>query len=948
MNGMKSARTTGSGVKKNRIIVQDAWVAPMKKKFAFSGLKRGPKLLFLASGIISTLWFLFRVIPKPSRATYPCMRVAAPLMSGFVAYLLSLGGLAVFVRYARRNFLRSRYIIAACLVFAALIFAGIFLLQSSPDSFATELSRSGPDDGPNQPMGSGQGVFPGRVVWVWNPKATNSECLNVFDFCRPENTNQGVVNKMLVDAVLKLGGDPNLNKSWDALFRSFNFKKSQVEKGYSPGESFFIKVNQGTANGYLRNIGRNGGFDVPERVSKSQKAQSGLVGTCETYPSVVLEILRELVYVVGVDQRDISIGDPMSHIYNYNYEVWATEFPDVLYVDRATSSHGRTRIHPTEKDLLFYSDKTQRDKLYDVIEDADYLINVANLKPHGRAGISLTAKNHFGTHASRSSYHLHYSLISPVSVGNPSNGGYGKYRAMVDMMGSKYLGRNTLLYVVDALYGGGSLETRVPVKYFMPPFNNDWSNSVFLSQDQVALESVCYDFLRTEWNGTYAHSSANNAFESMPNANGVDDYLHQAADPSNWPTGITYDPDQSGQALGSLGVHEHWNNAGQKQYSRNLGLPRGIELISVPEGLVGGNGPAISESKDWLAKAPVSVDQEDEAESSSGTRSTLKVLSVEEAGFDGVFKAKKFYSLTVDTENRRWFLCDAGIVSFDGNKWSIHNQNRKISDSELKDVAYDYSDFGDELWFATSTGATVASIPIDARSGATTYYSGNSPISSENVASVVVGHGSLRWFGTDKGISAFYKDKWLTSAYQRKYPEYMFADFPITAMATSPDGDSLYVGTMGAGVTRVFRNDVDAISGASEYAQWGPIELPSDTIYSIWITRNGTQWFGTAAGAARHVGYNTIDDWTVFNKENGLIDNKVQAIAADYYGRVWFGTEKGVSVYDHVSMSSFTEEDGLTSNNILFISVDHEGLVWLGTDKGLTSYSNGVFTKYTD
>jgi hypothetical protein len=120
----------------------------------------------------------------------------------------------------------------------------------------------------------------------------------------------------------------------------------------------------------------------------------------------------------------------------------------------------------------------------------------------------------------------------------------------------------------------------------MAPFKNDWSNSLFLSLDQVALESVCYDFLRTEWNGSHIHNAINNSCENNPNWNGVDDYLHQAADPSNWPAGIVYDPDNSGKPLASLGVHEHWNNAVDKQYSRNLGTGTGIELVSVPETLV--------------------------------------------------------------------------------------------------------------------------------------------------------------------------------------------------------------------------------------------------------------------------------------------------------------------------------------------------------------------------
>ena len=157
------------------------------------------------------------------------------------------------------------------------------------------------------------------------------------------------------------------------------------------------------------------------------------------------------------------------------------------------------------------------------------------------------------------------------------------------MMGSRYMGRNTMISIIDGLFGGGAEETGQPVKYFMPPFNNNWSNSLFVAIDQVALDSVCYDFLREEWNGTRQHSSLNNNREDGPSVHGVDDYLHQAADRNYWPEGIVYDPDNSGTPIPSLGVHEHWNNSVKKQYSRNLGKNYGIELVSIPEGLVGGN-----------------------------------------------------------------------------------------------------------------------------------------------------------------------------------------------------------------------------------------------------------------------------------------------------------------------------------------------------------------------
>ena len=260
--------------------------------------------------------------------------------------------------------------------------------------------------------------------------------------------------------------------------------------------------------------------------------------------------------------------------------------------------------------------------------------------------------------------------------------------------------------------------------------------------------------------------------------------------------------------------------------------------------------------------------------------------------------AKNFFASTVDEDNTVWFLTESGIVSFDGAKWILHNKNRKVATTGVKGVVYDFSSYGPELWLATPQGATVASLPVDARSGATTYYLDNSKIISENVLAVAVGKKEMRWFGTDKGISAFRSKKWLTNSYARKYPEGMFQDYPITSMATSIDGDSLYVGTLGGGVLRVYRNDVDAVSGASEYAAWGPILMPSDSVYSIHISTDGTQWFGTNKGLAKHTGYNTLEGWMIITSADGLADDFVQAISSDSKGKLYFGTKNGLSVYN--------------------------------------------------
>jgi len=548
-----------------------------------------PKLLFLLLGIISTIWFLIRVIPKPSRASYPCMRIAAPFMSGFVLYLLALGGIIVAKRKAKRKLFNVRYLSTGLLTFGVIVTMAITPSQNTNTYYQDLPTKSGPDDGPNQPIGKALGVNPGRVVWIWNPEATNENCTTNFDtkdwYWKPENTNQKVVGRMISEALNKLSGKTTIKESWNVLFRYHNIRKNQKNRGYTKSEKIFIKINQGTSRWLLSQEDKKNGYYFPTTLKPEEERRRVSLGATETGPYVVLELLRELVNELGVNQTDIAVGDPMTDTYGHNYTLWFTEFPGVVYIDKFSTNFGRTLINPTSNDLLFYSDKTQSDKLYDIVEKADYLINVANLKPHVWAGISLTAKNHFGSQARPTAAHLHYSLMAPRG-GIPSNPGYHKYRVLVDLMGSKYLGQNTLLYLVDGLFGGGGSETKPPVKYFMTPFNNDYSNSIFLSQDQVALESVCFDFLRTEWNGINKHDALNNVPETGPNMNGVDDYLHQAADSSNWPAGLLYDPDNSGKPLSSLGTHEHWNNAEKKQYSRNLGFDKGIELVSIPDSLV--------------------------------------------------------------------------------------------------------------------------------------------------------------------------------------------------------------------------------------------------------------------------------------------------------------------------------------------------------------------------
>jgi hypothetical protein len=551
------------------------------------------RIIFLFLGISSTLWFLVRVIPKPSRASYPCMRAAAPFMSGFVLYLLSITGAFVAFRKSKQLFKKAKYVLAALLLILAAIAGTISLTVNTKKTSAAVMAYTLPE-GPNNPMGEAKGILPGRVVWAWDKDATNENCTNSYGdpgttadndgYYMDKNNDQDVIDRMVKDVVLQLTGKSNIPEAWDAMFKYFNNKKGKGEVGYSSDETIFIKINQGTA-GWASN---------PTGYTRIEG--SWAYAKSETAPQMPLCILKHLVEDAGVPEENIYIGDPIAHIWADVYDKLHAAYPNVHYVDKSTSSYGRTRIYPETTASMVFSDKghivdATTNKIYDVMSDADYLINLACLKAHERAGITLCTKNHFGSHTESAASHMHPGLVWIEEWGGDYRDSYGMYRVLVEWMGHEKVGGNTLLFFVDGLFGGPEA-TMQPVKWQMSPFNNDWPNSLIASLDPVALESVCYDFLRTEFTIENHPDSWEGKTITFSQYNAIDDYLHQAADNTNWPATIYneggspaafagYDPEDDGSFLPSLGVHEHWNNEVAMQYSRNLGTGDGIELVKI-------------------------------------------------------------------------------------------------------------------------------------------------------------------------------------------------------------------------------------------------------------------------------------------------------------------------------------------------------------------------------
>jgi hypothetical protein len=518
----------------------------MKEKFLlkisrFFKLLKSPivsRIAFIVLGASSVVWFLIRVIPKPQRATYPCMQASAPLMSGFVIWLMSFFGTALGIFQAKQKFLQTKYAGAVLFLLIGVGFGFVLTTNSAIEAIA--VNKVTPLEiwyQPNSPMGTARGIFPGRVTWAHNPEVASWDGETGF-WWEDQYNDQNGVDKLLQETLTGITDEEDQALAWDALFRYFNQTKRNFNEGYQDGEKIAIKINQN--NTY------------------SQSSNNEI----NANPLLILSLLRSLVNEANVPQPLITVSDPSRFVTDNIFDKCHAEFPSVIYEDHV-GENGRVRATYLDNAIPYSEDNGKvAQGLATSFVEADYIINMSLMKGHVSQGVTLSAKNYFGC----TNIHSDWRDNHHSSGFSQNQDGTHKYLVFPDFLGHKDLGGKTMLFLIDGIYSNKFVD-RVPAfKWELSPFDGHWPSSLFASQDGVAVDAVVLDFIIEEW-------------PDAPDMMYSDYYLRESALAFDSPSGTIYDPEQDGTTLGSLGVMEHWNNAKDKQYTRNLGAGEGIELI---------------------------------------------------------------------------------------------------------------------------------------------------------------------------------------------------------------------------------------------------------------------------------------------------------------------------------------------------------------------------------
>lgn len=209
-------------------------------------------------------------------------------------------------------------------------------------------------------------------------------------------------------------------------------------------------------------------------------------------------------------------------------------------------------------------------------------------------------------------------------------------------------------------------------------------------------------------------------------------------------------------------------------------------------------------------------------------------------------------------------------------------------------------------------------------------------ISPERPNAISIDSSNTIWAGFDSGLVY----KFDHDTYSSKLLDIPFLDFDAPVIGLLQDHDDLWIATYGSGLylvdtksetlKKVFTHDQSDISSIS-----------GNEIWSIQKDSTGRLWFGTQNGIS------------LFNREtesfSSINANFAYSIYEDMTGTMWIGSREGLLSFtvdnasdlndSSIETIRYNQKDGLSSNMIYGVRGDNNGIIWLSTEYGISKFN---------
>ncbi|MCP5053403.1 MAG: hypothetical protein GY940_39930, partial [bacterium] len=316
-------------------------------------------------------------------------------------------------------------------------------------------------------------------------------------------------------------------------------------------------------------------------------------------------------------------------------------------------------------------------------------------------------------------------------------------------------------------------------------------------------------------------------------------------------------------------------------------------------------------------------------------------------------------SIFEDRAGHIWIGTDSGLSLFSGETFRNFYSGHGLRSDKIYDI---FQDNEGNIWLGTGLGVSML------HSLRFSNFSIRDGLADNLVWSIREEKPGTYWIGTDKGVSRYsnghFKTYTTADGLAGNSVYYMIKTRDGAVWFATDGGLSVFRGntftnyTTGDGLPHRLvltleedRNGtiwVGTVRGLCRFMDGkivpSPVQPEPYPIHTIMEDKEGNIWFSQFEGV-RKISANGGGEH--YSTGSGLVYDTVKSLFQDSRGRIWFGTQQGLSSFWDGKFTNYTTSDGLSDDDCYFTLEDDSGNLWVGTGKGVDRFDGKTFRNYS-
>lgn len=254
------------------------------------------------------------------------------------------------------------------------------------------------------------------------------------------------------------------------------------------------------------------------------------------------------------------------------------------------------------------------------------------------------------------------------------------------------------------------------------------------------------------------------------------------------------------------------------------------------------------------------------------------------------------FHVTVGKAGDVWFGTNGGGIShFNNNQWKTYFPLHGLADYWV----YSAVERGAEVWIGTWAGLSQFNPQTQ------TFKTYLKELANEWVYGLAVDKKNQLWVATEGGINSFDGTQWRVWTHQE---------------GLGAPNKAAYAASTNTGLGTRARHDLSVL-------QAGKPTYNPNYVFCVLADKKDQIWAGTwGGGLARYDGVS----WQNTTMAAGLGGDIVYSLTEDSQGRIWAGTNGGLSVLMDSRWINLDQSQGLVDNHVYAVTSQNNGQIWVG------------------